>query len=79
MIVDYDQPTERLLSKSQAVLFTLQTIGGLWGVLAALRMIPKSIRDVGYDLVAHNRYRLFGKYETCLMPDEKYRHKFIDL
>jgi len=79
IVLDYNQPTERLLSKSQAILFTLQTLGGRWRVLSAFTVLPKPIRDVGYDLVAHNRYRIFGRYETCLVPQEKYRHKFVDV
>lgn len=79
IVLDHDQPTECLLSKSQAILFTLQKLGGLWLVLSASRVLPKSIRDIGYDLVARNRYRIFGKYETCLVPQEQYRQKFIDM
>jgi predicted DCC family thiol-disulfide oxidoreductase YuxK len=45
-VVDYDQPTERLLSKSHAILFTLQQIGGTWRILSAFRMLPRFILDI---------------------------------
>lgn len=79
VVVDYDQPTERLLSKSRAILFTLQQIGGSWRSVGVFRMLPRFILDIGYDLIARNRYRIFGKYETCLVPQERYRQKFIDV
>jgi predicted DCC family thiol-disulfide oxidoreductase YuxK len=79
VVIDCDQPTERLLSKSHAILFTLQQLGGAWRIVRAFRMLPRFILDIGYDLVAHNRYRIFGKYETCLVPEEKHRQKFIDV
>jgi predicted DCC family thiol-disulfide oxidoreductase YuxK len=71
IMLDYNQPTERLLSKSEAILFTLPRMEGPWRVFSTFRVPPKTIRHVGYDLVAHNRYRIFGRYETCLAPQEK--------
>ncbi len=43
-----------------------------------LRILPKSLRDWGYAVVARHRYRIFGKYETCLLPEKKYRDRFLD-
>ncbi|APE27185.1 hypothetical protein BMF35_a0356 [Aurantiacibacter gangjinensis] len=43
-----------------------------WTWLAALgSMVPRILRDPVYRLIARNRYRLFGKRETCWMPDAK--------
>jgi predicted DCC family thiol-disulfide oxidoreductase YuxK len=39
--------------------------------------MPQPLRDWAYNLVARHRYRLFGKYDACLLPDEEYRHKFL--
>jgi predicted DCC family thiol-disulfide oxidoreductase YuxK len=36
------------------------------------------MRDGIYELVARNRYRVFGKYESCMLPDPKHRGKFLD-
>jgi len=38
-----------------------------------------AVRDLFYKVVATNRYRVFGKYEVCMMPDPKYRKKFLDV
>lgn len=39
-------------------------------------ILPKAFRDILYDLVARNRYRLFGKLETCRVPTEAERARF---
>ncbi|HEX3323437.1 MAG TPA: DCC1-like thiol-disulfide oxidoreductase family protein [Terriglobales bacterium] len=70
---------ERCLSKSEAALFVMKELGGLWGVLASLsRFFPRSVRDWTYDLVARNRYRIFGRYETCPVPSPEVRSRFLD-
>lgn len=50
-----------------------------FGVFSERGVLPKSPRDALYNLVARNRYRAFGKYDVCLMPENKYRKKFLDL
>jgi predicted DCC family thiol-disulfide oxidoreductase YuxK len=69
---------ERLLSRSDAVLHLLRGIGGVWRLAAVVRLVPRVIRDAGYRLVARSRYRLFGRYETCLVPEPRWRAKFVD-
>lgn len=76
---DLDQPAEHLRSRSDAALFVLQELGGHWSVFAALgRLMPKNLRDALYNLVARNRYRVFGKFDTCPLPDPKDRYKFLE-
>ncbi|MGH9970268.1 MAG: thiol-disulfide oxidoreductase DCC family protein [Pyrinomonadaceae bacterium] len=79
VVVDYAQPTERLLARSDAILHVLRQLGGVWQVFRLGGFIPRALRDALYKVVARNRYRVFGKYEVCLMPEEKYRKKFFDL
>ena len=78
VVVDYDQPSQRLLAKSDAILHVLGRLGSVWRVLRIGRALPKSWRDALYDLVARNRYRVFGKSDVCLMPEERYQKKFLD-
>ena len=74
-----EEPGQRLNARSDAVIFVLRGLGGFWRAAAVLlRALPKSLRDWGYDVVAHNRYRIFGKYETCPLPEEKYQDRFLD-
>jgi predicted DCC family thiol-disulfide oxidoreductase YuxK len=63
--------------KSDAALTVLAALPG-WGWVRALRFVPKPLRDAIYDLVARNRYRIFGKYEVCFVPDEELRARVMD-
>ncbi len=44
-----------------------------------LRLVPRPLRDWGYGVVARNRYRVFGRYDTCPLPTEDTRSRFLDL
>jgi predicted DCC family thiol-disulfide oxidoreductase YuxK len=79
VVLDYDQRSERLLSRSTAILYLAEQLQGIWRIAAVGLWVPKFIRDAAYRLVAKNRYRLFGKHEVCMMPDPKYRDKFLDV
>lgn len=79
VVAGYGQPSQRLLARSDAILHVLGRLGGAWGLLRIGRALPKSLRDALYNGVARNRYRVFGKYDVCLMPEERYRKKFLDL
>ena len=79
VVVDSDGD-ETLLVRSDAVLFVLREIGGIWRVGAwSLRWLPRRVRDWVYGLVARNRYRIFGRYETCPVPGENVRERFLDV
>jgi predicted DCC family thiol-disulfide oxidoreductase YuxK len=61
----------QLLEKSDGYLRMAGILGGWWSLARALRLIPRPIRDVLYDFIARNRYRLFGKTDCCkLIPDD---------
>jgi len=61
------------------VISVLRELGGFWAAIAVgLRILPKSLRDWGYGVVARRRYRVFGKYESCLLPEKKYQDRFLD-
>ena len=63
--------------KSDAALTVLGHLPG-WGWVRVLRFLPKPLRDAVYNLVARNRYRIFGKYEECFVPDTSTRAKVIE-
>jgi predicted DCC family thiol-disulfide oxidoreductase YuxK len=77
VVVDYAQPTERLLARSDAILFLLRQLGGIWKLALLGNILPRKMRDAVYKLVARNRYRVFGKYESCMLPDPQHRAKFL--
>lgn len=78
VVVEYSQPTERLLARSGAILFLLKHLGGIWKLAAIGKVLPRPVRDGIYKLVARNRYRVFGKFESCMLPEPKHRGKFLD-
>jgi predicted DCC family thiol-disulfide oxidoreductase YuxK len=44
----------------------------------ALRAVPKPLRDAVYNTIARNRYRIFGKYEECFVPDAGLRDRVME-
>ena len=48
-----------------------------WRWIIILRAIPRPIRDRLYDLVARNRYRLFGRTATCMIPSPDLRRHLL--
>ncbi|MGE5734618.1 MAG: thiol-disulfide oxidoreductase DCC family protein [Acidobacteriota bacterium] len=80
VVLDYGLAEERVLSRLQAVVYVLQQLGGpLAYISAILRVLPAPVQNFLYGLVARNRYRVFGRYETCPLPDSDTRSKFLDL
>jgi predicted DCC family thiol-disulfide oxidoreductase YuxK len=64
--------------KSDAVWRILARLGGIWRLLAGLlRIVPRPVRNWGYDFVARHRYRWFGKKETCRLPTPSERERFL--
>jgi predicted DCC family thiol-disulfide oxidoreductase YuxK len=63
--------------KSDAALTVLSNLPG-WGWVRVLRAVPKPWRDAIYNVVARNRYRIFGKYEECFVPDAELRARVME-
>jgi predicted DCC family thiol-disulfide oxidoreductase YuxK len=63
--------------KSDGALTVLSNLPG-WGWVRILLLAPKPFRDAVYNLVARNRYRIFGKYEECFIPDASLRARVIE-
>lgn len=78
-VLNYEKPNETLLAKGDAFLFFAGVIGGIWGVARVGTIIPRPVRNWLYDFVARHRYQVFGKSESCMLPDPKQRHKFLDV
>ncbi len=69
---------ERVLSRSSAAVYTAARLGGVWKSATMLRVLPPRVRDFVYDTIARHRYRMFGRYDTCPLPEARYRGRFID-
>lgn len=63
--------------KSSAALKVLKELGGLWSLLYIFIVIPKPIRDGIYTLIAKNRYRFFGKKDSCMVPTPETTKRFL--
>src|ERR1700722_14003803 len=70
---------ETLLARSDAVLFVLQQLGGIWRpVSRILGLLPRTVRDFAYNAIARRRYAIFGRSESCILPNPKDRDRFLD-
>lgn len=63
--------------RSNAVLQIIALLPMAWRLLQLLRILPRVLRDWAYDRIARNRYRLFGRYDSCLLPDPDYAQRFL--
>ncbi|PJZ24506.1 thiol-disulfide oxidoreductase [Leptospira hartskeerlii] len=63
--------------KSNAIIEICGKVGGFWKILKLGYIIPKSLRNIVYDLIAKNRYRLFGKRESCRMPTPELKERIL--
>ncbi len=67
----------RFYLKSTAVLYILKDLRGGWRLLFGFIVIPRVIRDLFYDLIAKSRYKFFGKRDSCMVPDERIKDRFL--
>ncbi|MDA0718813.1 MAG: DCC1-like thiol-disulfide oxidoreductase family protein [Bacteroidetes bacterium] len=67
----------QLYNKSTAVLRICRQLSGLYPVLHTYIIIPRALRDLVYDLIAHNRYKWFGKREQCRVPSPDVTQRFL--
>jgi predicted DCC family thiol-disulfide oxidoreductase YuxK len=66
----------RAYFKSDAAIEVLSRLPR-WSWARVLRIVPRVLRDAVYDLVARNRYRMFGRTETCLLPTPELARHFL--
>jgi len=80
VVENYDQQDERVLQRSDAILRAGRELGGFWSVSSSVaKVVPRPLRDLVYRFVATNRYRVFGKYDSCMLPDANQRSRFLDV
>ena len=79
LVEDYETANERLLDRSDAIMSLGPQLGGVYSLAPIGKVLPRFFRDWVYNLVARNRYRVFGKFESCMMPDPRHRRKFLDV
>lgn len=67
-----------LSTHSDAALRIARRLDGAWPLLGALLIVPRVIRDAAYRVIARNRYRWFGRSETCRVPTPELRARFLE-
>jgi predicted DCC family thiol-disulfide oxidoreductase YuxK len=68
----------RVFTMSDAALEIARDIGFPFSLAYALIVLPNGLRDWVYRLIARNRYRLFGRRDSCMMPTPELRRRFLD-
>ena len=68
---------EKVYTKTDAVILIATHLKGWPRLFIGLKYVPKPLRDFGYDVIAKNRYAIFGERETCRIPEESIRHRFL--
>jgi predicted DCC family thiol-disulfide oxidoreductase YuxK len=66
-----------IYTKSKAALLIAKELDGLWPVLCIFVIIPPFIRNWVYDFIAANRYKWFGKKDSCLIPSPELKDRFL--
>lgn len=69
---------EKVYMKSNAALRVSMNLNGGWRYLSVFRIIPPFIRDHIYETIAKNRYKWFGKQESCMIPTTEMKKRFLD-
>ena len=65
-------------TQSSAALRICKHLDGGWKLFYGLMIIPKFIRDFFYNIIARNRYKWFGRKESCRVPTPELRERFLD-
>ena len=83
--LDPEDPTSFLLldagrawTDTDAIIRVLTGLGGAWRLLGVLRWVPRRLRDPAYRALARNRYRWFGRHDTCFLPTPEQAARFLD-
>lgn len=69
---------EGLHERSTASLKIFEKLGGAWGTLGIFLYVPKPIRNSVYKFIAKNRYKWFGKRDTCRLPTPEEKERFLE-
>jgi predicted DCC family thiol-disulfide oxidoreductase YuxK len=66
-----------IYTRSSAALRIARRLRFPWPLVYALIVVPRPLRDAVYDLIAHHRYRWFGKRDACVVPTPELRSRFF--
>jgi predicted DCC family thiol-disulfide oxidoreductase YuxK len=78
VVADFRTRGARVFTRSDAAVFVASQLGWPWKTLSLARWLPQTLRNGAYDLIARSRYRIFGRYDQCLLPAPEHRRRFVD-
>lgn len=76
-VILLNSDTGKIFDRSSAFFEVCRKVGYPYKILTIFLILPKFLTDYAYNLIARNRYRIFGLYPTCPIPDSKDRHRFL--
>ncbi|MDR0228505.1 MAG: DCC1-like thiol-disulfide oxidoreductase family protein [Flavobacteriaceae bacterium] len=63
--------------KSQAAMKIASYLGGWYSLLGMFQFLPTGLTDIAYDYIAKNRYKWYGKKDSCMIPTQEILNKFL--
>jgi predicted DCC family thiol-disulfide oxidoreductase YuxK len=67
----------KVYQKSDAALEIARRMDGIWKIFYVFKIIPAFLRNLIYDLIARNRYRIFGRTDACQIPTPELKARFL--
>jgi predicted DCC family thiol-disulfide oxidoreductase YuxK len=77
-LANYRTRCSRIFARSKAALFVASQLGWPWKAAVIARVLPGAVLDRAYNVIARNRYRVFGRFERCLVPRPEFRGRFVE-
>ncbi len=81
-VVDYETNLVivdgKVFQQLDAFAAAVRALQGVWPFLSLVRFLPSAVKDPLYFSIARNRYALFGRYDTCMMPDAALLERFAE-
>ena len=72
------EPGKAYHIKAEAAIEIAKSIGGVYSLLGVFSVFPNWMKNSVYDFVARNRYKWYGKKESCMMPTPELKAKFLE-
>ena len=78
VVANFRTSDARVFTRSDAALFVASQLGWPWKAVGVARVVPRVLRNALYDVIARTRYRVFGRYDQCLVPRPEIRSRFVE-
>jgi predicted DCC family thiol-disulfide oxidoreductase YuxK len=78
VVANYRAPNATFFARSEAALFVAGELGWPWKAAASFRALPTALLDPVYNVIARYRYRVFGRFDHCVIPRPEFKRRFID-